>query len=77
MSALIATIIAALPMVLMRIAGKIFTDRIMQAVLEKLICEGIRRAADLSTNAVTHDLADTVIDAIKSDSISLRGQGNG
>lgn len=77
MSALIATILAALPMVLMRIAGKVFTDKIMQVVLEKLICEGIRRAADLSTNSVTHDLADTVIDAIKSDSGGQRGQGNG
>jgi hypothetical protein len=64
MSALVAAILAAIPAIMIKIAGRVFAESVMQKIIERLLVELIKRAAALSTNSVTHELADVVINAI-------------
>lgn len=57
MSAIVAAILAALPNVLIAIGAKLFTEKFMQAILEKILIFGMNKAAKLSTNTVDDDLA--------------------
>lgn len=56
MSALIATILAALPNVFIAIVGKLVTESFLQQVLEKVLVHGLEKAASLTTNTVDDEV---------------------
>lgn len=56
MSGLLASVVAALPVVALKIASKLFTDAFMQSVAEKVLVAGLRKAASLSTNTLDDEL---------------------
>lgn len=57
MSVFIAAILAAIPNVLLAIGAKLFTEKFLQAVLEKVIIFSLKKASALTTNTVDDDLA--------------------
>ena len=65
MSMIVAAILAALPNVLLAIGAKLFTEKFLQAVLEKIIIFAMAKAAQLSTNTVDDDLAKLVEERLK------------
>lgn len=66
MSGLMAALAAAIPNALIAIGAKLFTDTFMQAVLQKVIVFGLRKAAKLSTNTVDDELVEDVVKRLES-----------
>lgn len=60
MTVILAAILAAMPNVLLAIGAKLFTEKFLQAVLEKVIIYSLKHAAALSTNTIDDDFAKMV-----------------
>lgn len=56
-SLLFAGLLAALPNALIAIGLKLFTEKFLQAVLEKIIVKSVKAAAKISTNTLDDELA--------------------
>lgn len=60
MNMAIAAMLAALPNALLALGAKLFTEKFMQLILEKLLIFGMDKAAKMTTNTVDDDLAEMV-----------------
>lgn len=56
MNTIVVALLAALPNVLIAIFAKLFTEKFLQSVLEKVIIFGLRKAAALSVTTFDDDL---------------------
>jgi len=56
MGAIVAAMVAVIPNVFIGILSKLVTEKFLQAVLEKVLITGLKKAALLSTNTVDDDL---------------------
>ena len=65
MTALLATLATMIPNIMMGILANVLTKTLLQAIIEKLLIVLIIQAANLTTNVLTHECADLVIQAIQ------------
>jgi hypothetical protein len=56
MATLLAAILAAIPNALLAIGAKLFTDKFLQMVLQKVIIAGLEKAASLSINTIDDEV---------------------
>lgn len=60
MSAIISMLLAAIPNAILAIAGKLLTEKFMQAVLEKVLVTGLKKAAAMSTNTIDDEVVEDI-----------------
>ena len=69
MNVFLAAMLAAIPNALLAIGAKMFSDKFMQMVLEKILIFGMKKAASMTTNTVDNELADMVETRLKDGAI--------
>lgn len=60
MSALVATLLAALPNVFIGILSRLVSEKFLQSVLEKVLIYGLEKAASMTTNTVDDELVQDI-----------------
>ena len=69
MTAIFASLLSAFPTIFMSIIGRVVTQQFMQVVITKILIFGLSKAADMTSNTLTHEIVADVIVKLRTEPV--------